>query len=191
MDGRTKLAMGGATTLVASIAVVCAVAVTNAAALADTAGAPLSRSSVHLPAASPPTPVITAQPVARTTTDPETVPVVDPTVITPVVPPAPAVPPPAPPAPVADQGESQVADAAVDSGRRNEALEWARNRAWSEADIQQWAAQLQARIDQRAERADRTPSQLPANAGSPSERDRWSHEGSKRDQSRIPPQWRD
>ena len=43
MDSRTRFAIGGVSTVVASVAVVCAVALTNSVALADTAGAPVGR----------------------------------------------------------------------------------------------------------------------------------------------------
>ncbi|KRA23864.1 hypothetical protein ASD65_05080 [Microbacterium sp. Root61] len=192
MDGRTKLAIGGVATLAMSVAVVCAVAVSNAAALSDTAGAPLARATVQLPPAASPTASSTPQSTAHGTTAPETVPAAEPAVIPPVAPALPAAPaaPPAPaPAPVADADESKIAADAVASGRWADALEWARNHGWSEAKAQAWAAWLKAQIDDKSGYDRHQP---PANAGSPSDDDQWSSVGSKKDQSRdVPPRWRD
>lgn len=74
-----RLAIGGGATFAASVAVVCMVAMSSAAALADSAGAPIGARPVVVPAA---TPSASATPVPRTApsappaavpTEPETV----------------------------------------------------------------------------------------------------------------------
>ena len=50
VEGRTRLALGGMATVAASVAVVCAVAMTTTVALADSAGSPAGARSVIVPA---------------------------------------------------------------------------------------------------------------------------------------------
>ena len=53
VESRTRLAIGGMATVAASVAVVCAVAMTNSVALADAAGAPVGADPVVVPLRAP------------------------------------------------------------------------------------------------------------------------------------------
>lgn len=65
MDGRTRLVVGGVSAVSASVAVVCAVAMTTTWALADSAGSSLGAARVLVPAVVPPTPVTGADSTER------------------------------------------------------------------------------------------------------------------------------
>src|SRR6478735_2426084 len=69
LDSRTRFAIGGVSTVVASVAVVCAVALTNSVALVDSAGAPAGAQPVVVP-----TPSGTIQTDSPTPSAPPTVP---------------------------------------------------------------------------------------------------------------------
>ncbi|KAA9110133.1 hypothetical protein [Microbacterium rhizomatis] len=199
MGARMRLAVGGVATVAASIAVVCAVAVTNSAALADSAGTRVALARIDVPAPAPsamPSPAATT--AAPATPDPST-----------TAPSAETVPAPAPEdvAPSASSGSGTVStDASVPaaptvvetpeqdflagaaaSGGWDRLVQWARTRGWSDADIARWVARNH---DQMTEfearwRASQTPA---PGAGSPSDSgSSWSRDGSKKDQSPSSP----
>jgi hypothetical protein len=198
VDSRTRLAIGGMTTVAASIAVVCAVAMTTSAALADTAGAMVNARPVVVPSssASPtPVPTLTAAPVTPAPTAPETVPAPEPEDV--------AAPPTSPLSagePSAEIEDALVAEVAA-SGSWDAVHAWAEKHGWTDARTQAWIARLDAKVTEgRADKdADKLVSPdsltgnridplLPADADETSERDRsGSSFGSKREQSRVPP----
>jgi len=193
-----RLAVGGAATVAASVAVVCAVALSNAAALADTAGRPLAFERVEVPlATSSPTPAAsplvvptpTPQPPSASES-PETVPAPEPLEVAPATP-APRAAEPSAPAPESavtpDQSGRQAAASAAAWERL---LRWAHSKGWSDADVAEWIADNKDRLsDWKALwQATQTPA---GHAGSPSVADRWSRDGSKKDQSPSSPNGRD
>lgn len=202
MDSRTRLAIGGMTTVVASIAVVCAVAMTTSTALADTAGATVNARPVVVPSssgASPtPVPTLTAVPVtpaAPAPTAPETVPAPEPEDV--------AAPPTSPSSsgePSAEIEDALAAEVAA-SGSWDAVHAWAEMRGWTAERTQAWIARLDAKVAEgRADEdagklvspdsltGNRIDPVLPADADETSERDRsGSSFGSKREQSRVPP----
>jgi hypothetical protein len=203
VEGRTRLALGGVATVAASIAVVCAVAMTTSVALADSAGAPAGAESVivRAPAASAaasPSPVASPPPApSQTPTDqPETVPAPEPEDIS------------SPPIVQTQTGEPSVAteDQLVtdvqESGSWDAAYAWAEQRGWSSARTDAWITRLESKAAEKVRKntgsdqlasndsgaGNRTDSRLPAHAGTPSGRDHsGSTSGSKREQSRVPP----
>lgn len=136
MDSRTRLAVGGAGTLAASVVVVSAVIAANALALADVPGHPVSAPRITL---APP-----QQPTASSSTaavEPEQSQALDPTpevgaeaVIVAV--PAPAV------VPEASLGVAEVVEQARFSGSWESVREWAQARGWSAERIEAWLAKL-------------------------------------------------
>jgi hypothetical protein len=192
VDGRARLAAGGIAAVAVSVAVVSGVALSNSAALADTAGAPVGLQAVVVPSSSV-TPAPVPAPTGATAPDAaQVVPAPDPQTVVEQAPapapveteqaaPAPA-PAPQPAAPAASPQEQQaIADDACASGRWDRAEGWARSHGWSSKDTEAWIAQLK----------ERRAAQTPASAGSPSGGDSWSHDGSKRDRSHDSPDRRD
>ena len=187
VDGRARLATGGVAAIAVSVAVVWGVAMSNAAALSDTAGSRLALDGVVVPApASVPASTATATPDAALVVpapDPQTVvePEQDAAPAEPIAQPAPApAPQPAAPDPSAEE-QRAVADEARASGRWDYAAEWAKAHGWSPEDIDSW------RQREEAERAPRAPAQ----AGSESDRDHWWRDGSKNERSHDSPDRRD
>lgn len=138
MDARTGLVIGGMTAVAASVAVVCAVAMTNTAALKDSPATTVAASRILVPAASSPSATPTPTPEvptpAVTPTQAEVVEAPDPTEVEPSVPSA-AAPPQtstvaAPPAPDAGKTPADV-DAAIEAARATGT--WDSLRAWAAA----------------------------------------------------------
>jgi hypothetical protein len=207
LDSRTRFAIGGVSTVVASVAVVCAVALTNSVALIDTAGAPLKVGPIVVPsplasagtAASPPT---AAAPRVAT--------------VAPAVPAAPGVAE-AGPAPASERmsGTATVvsdppaayvipatADAALEQSRASGSWapvrEWARSAGWSQGRIDAWIKRLEKAAGKTAatdESAGKLASVGPSRLALPTEKDSRpsakAHAGSKKDQSRDSPGRRD
>lgn len=198
MDGRARLAVGGAATVFVSVAVVCAVAVTNASALADTAGTPVAFTQIDVPLATPPptTPAPTATPApaisSPTTTvadpepSPETVPAPEPEEVAPPAPvQAPTAPAPVASAPAPEQGVKSSA-----SRGWERLIRWARSNGWTDAEIGRWFARNHGSISDW--KAFWQSSETPARgAGTPSVSDQWSRDGLKKDQSPSTPSERD
>lgn len=207
MYARMRLAIGGAATVAASVAVVCAVALTNSAALADSAGrvvplaridVPLARADVPLarigvPAATPsvpPAPLALPSPRASLTPATETLPAPAPQdvapetrTVSPVA--APGDPHPEPSSAAVDPNEQDFLAGAAAAGEWDRALEWAHSRGWSDADIARWVARNPELIAEL--KAHPHAAQTPARgAGTPTVGD-VSPDGSKRDQSPSSP----
>ena len=203
MEGRTRLALGGMATVAASVAVVCAVAMTTSVALADSAGSPAGAESVVVPAsaasaAASATPEASTAPVTpQAPADrPETVPAPEPEDV--ASPPIVQTQVGEPSAETEDQFVTEVQE----SGSSDAAYAWAEQRGWSSARIDAWIARLESKAAEKVRKnADsdrltssdsgagkRTDPRLPADAGTPSGRDlSGSTSGSKREQSRVPP----
>lgn len=177
MEERTSLIVGGVATLVASAVVICAVALSNTAALAESPGettgvgisiVPLATTAdavtdqvIELvdgasgaandeaPAAPDAGSVPTPEPVAPPVESPST-PVAPPVVVKP----APeVVPAPAPldvaPAPTAQEALDAIIDAAEADITGDSVRRWAASQGWPEAKIESWIA----RLDERRESA--------------------------------------
>ena len=203
MEGRTRLALGGMATVAASVAVVCAVAMTTSVALADSAGSPAGAESVVVPAsaasaAASATPEASTAPVTpqAPADQPETVPAPEPEDV--ASPPIVQTQVGEPSAETEDQFVTEVQE----SGSSDAAYAWAEQRGWSSARIDAWIARLESKAAEKVRKnADsdrltssdsgagkRTDPRLPADAGTPSGRDlSGSTSGSKREQSRVPP----
>ena len=54
MEGRTRLAIGGMSTVAASVAVICAVALTNSMSLSDSEGSTVQASRIVVPSSGAP-----------------------------------------------------------------------------------------------------------------------------------------
>lgn len=203
MEGRTRLALGGMATFAASVAVVCAVAMTTSVALADSAGTPAGAESVIVPASAPsaatsatPEPSTQAAAPQTPSDQPETVPAPEPEEV-------------ASPQIVQTQTgepsaatEDQFVTEVQESGSWQAAYAWAEERGWSTARVDALIARLESKVAEEVRnntgsdqltsndsgagnRADPRP---PAHAGTPSGRDlSGSTSGSKREQSRVPP----
>lgn len=183
-----RLAVGGAATIFVSVAVVCAVAVSNAAALADTSGARISFAQIDVPLSTPrPTPSATstatvATPAATVTADPvaspETVPAPEPEEVAPAtVATVPAADAPAVPAPGPVEAPSE--ESSTSSMATNRAWErlirWAHSNGWSDAEIARWIADHRSSSEWKALwQAIQTPAR---GAGTPSVSDLWSDDG--------------
>lgn len=147
VDSRTRLAIGGITTVVASVAVVCAVAITTSVALADAPGASIGAARVVVPstgsaasagaeaaaAPAPETAVPDPSPVAEVVPAPDPV-IVDLPVDGPVTPPL------APASPASAEAAIAAADA---SGSWAAVRAWAAGQGWSTARIDAWISQLE------------------------------------------------
>jgi hypothetical protein len=156
VDSRTRLAIGGVTTVAASIAVVCAVAMTTSAALVDSAGASIGARPVVVPtSAASPTPIArpstvpaTPPPAALVPAQPETVPAPEPEDI--------AEPSAAQTAVIEPSAETeqQLTAAVAASGSWDAVYAWADRHGWSQARTEAWIARLDAKIaDGRADEA--------------------------------------
>lgn len=215
VEGRTRLALGGMATATASIAVVCAVAMTTSGALVDAAGVTVDARAVVVPIASGSASASvapTASPAPRATpatgiVAPETVPapepedVAAPPVTSPVQAPeaAPAEPAPSDAQPSGAQ-EAQLVAEVEDSGSWDVVYVWARERGWSseraDALIERLASRVTGREkDDTAEltvkdttSGNRTVPPLPPEADGTSGRDLSDPSSeTKREQSRVPP----
>jgi hypothetical protein len=204
VESRTRLTLGGMATVAASVAVVCAVAMTTSAALADspgaTVGAPVrvpastatAAASSDVPASEvgTPAPESTAAPQTPVT-EPETVPAPEPedvavTIQTPD------------PGEVSAATEDRFVEAAEVTGAWDEAYAWAEERGWPQARIDAWIARLDSKLTEKrandagsfrlVEVSDADSRIEPAKAEKASGRDRsGSTSGSKREQSQVPP----
>jgi hypothetical protein len=189
-------------TVAASVAVVCAVAMTTSVALADSAGAPAGARSVIVPSAAAtasaeptPSPSVAAPVAQAPVQEPETVPAPEPEdVASPLDAQTSAGEPSA-------ASEEQLVEEIEQSGSLDAAYEWAQQHGWQRARIEAWIARLEAKVAEKRSKDDRagqsssddsagkrTDPRLPAEAGTPSGRDlSGSSSGSKREQSRVPP----
>ncbi len=215
MESRTRFAIGGMSTVVASVAVVCAVALTNSVALAESAGVPVGATPLVLPS-----PLAAARTAAPTDT-PE-VPAVSATATpspSPLVPAArgpETVPAPAPivvssPAPQVETSAESALAAAESSGSWAPVREWAQDLGWSQSRIDAWIQKLEDKQAAAAERTSQnnqdqkastgqagrlTASDLSSKASANAEKDAERQSvnsgfGSKKDQSRESPARRD
>lgn len=164
VEGRTRLALGGMATATASIAVVCAVAMTTSAALVDAAGVTVDARAVVVPTVSgsaAATAAPTAAPAPRITPPagsaaPEIVPapapedVAAPPVTSPVrtVETAPAEPSPSDAQPSGAQ-EAQLVAEVEDSGSWDVVYAWARERGWSSERAEALVERLESRVTGR------------------------------------------
>jgi hypothetical protein len=140
VESRTRYAIGGVSTVVASVAVVCAVALTNSVAMADAAGAPIAAAPIIVPTSS------AAHRAVTTTTDVDVKPVA-PATETPVAEAVPA------PAPIVVTGnatahtsqptaERAVAEAEA-AGSWQPVRDWAARNRWSQERIDAWILRLE------------------------------------------------
>lgn len=203
VEGRTRLAIGGVATFAASVAVVCAVAMTTSVALADSAGAPAGARSVIVPAAAAmpsvvPTPTTSAlRPAARTYADlPETVPAPAPEDVASPVGAHPSVGEPS------AASEDQLIAQIEQSGSLDAAYAWAQQQGWQPARVDAWITRREADVAEKGAKdapeshlgsdestaGNRIASPPPAETGTTSGRDlSGSSSGTKREQSRVPP----
>lgn len=151
MNGRTGLVVGGVCAVTASVAVVCAVAFSHSAALADSAGSALSSPRVLVPAATAPA-VADAEgslshevPVSREQ-GPQLVDVPAPVVVDV---------PPTVPADAPDESivREESLESAASAGAWDTVRERARARGWSDERIEEWIAGAQGRSGDQAEPA--------------------------------------
>jgi hypothetical protein len=155
VESRTRYAIGGVSTVIASVAVVCAVALTNSVALADSAGVPVRSSGVVVPtptasgtvAAAPSAVAIATPPAAPEASAAETVPAPDPIAVA-----AQTLP---------TEDSQSTAEAAVvegeASGDWNAVRQWANRNGWDQGRIDAWVERLEQK---RAAAVDR-PSNAP------------------------------
>ena len=152
MESRTRFAIGGVSTVVASVAVVCAVALTNSVALADAAGAPIAAAPIVVPSSPAVAPTVQTQ--LQQTQARQIASAIE----TPV---AEAVPAPAPLV-VAYHVTTQVSRATADkavaeaeaSGSWQPVREWASHNRWSQERIDAWIVRLEAKRQAAQARAD-------------------------------------
>lgn len=219
MDARMGLVVGGMATVAASVAVVCAVALTNSVALADSPGSTVASARVLVPASASPSPERVV-PVAEVTAQPEVVeapaPIVvddtsagDDTVAATPTPPSPAA-----PVPVTPPNANAAVEASKKAGTWDAVIAWARAQGWSQERIDEWVAHLEEERGAAASGGDRPGDEQqppprppdagivapepaperPANAGSTADRTESSdspHGGAKKDRSRDSPDKRD
>lgn len=145
VESRTRFVIGGMSTVAASVAVICAVALTNSIALSEAAGSAIDAAPVVVPSSN----------IAETTETPAASPADADAPVTPVaevVPaPAPEVVSPRKGAPVAEQSagaahgpsEDEVIADAEASGSWDSAREWAAGLGWSQERIDAWIARLE------------------------------------------------
>jgi hypothetical protein len=141
VDGRVGLVMGGVSTVAASVAVICAVAISNSASLADSAGASVSAAGVVVPASPFSTPT-----ASESAPGPETLPAPSPSVVDPPQAMPAVSDSEAPVSPVAPAG----AQHAVAAGRWDEVRSWASAHGWSAERIDAWVQGLQAEAERRS-----------------------------------------
>jgi len=155
MEARTRLAIGGVTTVAASVAVVCAVAITNNVALSETAGSPVEAVRVVVPSSgiiaaaeydTTPAPALSDAPPSRTPSPQppppaEIVPAPAPEVI------APSRHEPAGESPRGGQAEpdekAAVAEARA-TGSWESVRDWAARLGWSADRIDAWVMKLES-----------------------------------------------
>ncbi|WP_019181210.1 hypothetical protein [Microbacterium yannicii] len=149
VDARARLAMGGVTTVAASAAVICLVAFTNSAVLADSEGSTVAAPRVVVPSTGSAAPAAEALPEGTTTmVVPETVqaphPVVvaEPRVNEPQTP-VPAVPSDDASGPGFSAEPDEAVAAAAASGRWDEVRAWALAHGWSPGRTDAWISRLQ------------------------------------------------
>jgi hypothetical protein len=151
VESRTRFAIGGVSTVVASVAVVCAVALTNSVALADAAGAPVGAAPIVVPTSSASARAVT--PTAQA--EPKPFASVTETSVAEAVPaPAPIV--------VADHVAAQVSQStavqaiadAEASGSWQPVRDWAARNHWSQERIDAWVLRLEEKHAKAQERAD-------------------------------------
>lgn len=209
VESRTRYAIGGMSTVIASVAVVCAVALTNSVALADSVGVPVNATPVVVPS---PTTHGRSVAVAQSGDAPAAA-------IAPAGPQLPAtetVPAPAPivvtyPAPSADVLQTTAVAAiaeAESSGTWEPVREWATRNSWSQARIDAWVQRLEekrtaaldglsnAPKEDAAQELQGAPASESSKTSARADRstERQSAEpgfGSKKDQSRDSPDRRD
>ncbi|GAA5028966.1 hypothetical protein GCM10025738_07540 [Microbacterium fluvii] len=210
MDSRARLAFGGAATVAASVAVVCAVALSNGAALADSSGVTLTGARVVVPSASTaaapaPSPSASASaeaPQIDHVDAPETVPAPEPVVVAPVAQtqtsPATSSTSTSSKSSTSSSSRSEKSrdESAGERGASDAVREWAQNQGWSQKRTAAWLEKVQAtmggddaRVGDRADRA-RQSSSDPTEESSASDR-RSSHDGWRKGQSHDSPSDRD
>lgn len=156
MDARARLVIGGMTTVAASVAVVCTVALTNSVALAESPGSSIASARVLVPAASPaadsasPDPVV-AESAPQAAAQPEVVEAPAPIVVegtesvgaddSAAVADPPA--PPAPPAPETPASADAAVEASVKAGTWDAVRSWALAHGWSQERIAEWITRLE------------------------------------------------
>ena len=202
-ESRTRLSLGGMATVAASVAVVCAVAMTTSAALADAPGRSAG-ASVRVPAAattsspaasevSVPAPAqsAAADPLPQAPVDePQTVPAPEPEDVAVSAQTSGAA------VPSTTTIEQRLVDEAAASGKWDDAYAWAQEHGWTAARTEAWIARLETKLaDKRTQDAD--SSRMPkhpdtrtdsAETGTSSGRDHsGSTSGSKRERSQVPP----
>jgi hypothetical protein len=203
VESRTRLTLGGMATVAASVAVVCAVAMTTSAALADSPGTPAGAPVLVPAAAATTSPAVSegsapapaesaaASPVPPAPVDePQTVPAPEPEdVAASAQAPSAAGQPPA-------TTEQRLVDQAAASGTWDDAYAWAQERGWSEARTEAWIARLDAKLAEQGTRdagSTRMPKHLDtltdsAQTVTSSGRDHSGPtSGSKRERSQVPP----
>jgi hypothetical protein len=203
VDSRTWFAVGGVSTVAASVAVVCLVALTNAAALADSAGAPVSVGPVVVPAPSATAghplahPTVSPTPRSQTPTADPTSPAADggtdaATTATRGVPGAMVAAAPAHVIPASAEAALVESRAA---GTWDAIREWARSVGWSEGRISAWVVRLEQEKAQTdpgpGEPASVAPAKRTTSTHKNSGRSAGADLGSKKDQSRDSPVRRD
>lgn len=174
VESRTRLAIGGITAVAVSVAVICAVALTNSVALSDAEGSSIDADGVVVPSSgiaasgdTPATPglvevdeprtdeVDVDRPDTETGAEAEVVPAPAPEIVASA---APRTPPPGElPASgvVAPSDDVAIAEAEA-SGSWSSLREWAARRGWSTERIDEWIEKLEkARAAQAGDRHDR------------------------------------
>ena len=140
MESRTRYAIGGMSTVIASVAVVCAVALTNSVALAESRGVPVLSSGIVVPtpasprnvAVAPSTVTAAAAPVAEVSVA-ETVPAPDPIAV-------------AEQALPNTEPQSSAAAALIEgeaSGDWGSVRRWADRNGWDQGRIDAWVQRLE------------------------------------------------
>jgi hypothetical protein len=203
LDSRTWFAVGGVSTVAASVAVVCLVALTNAAALADSAGAPVSVGPVVVPTPSggagqhlahptaspsaPYTPTATAEPLPPVQSRVDAVTDATRAGSGTTVASAPAHVIPA-------TAEAALAESRA-AGTWDAVREWATSVGWSQGRIDAWVTRLENEVAQTDPGAREPASVAPSLGTAPAHknfgRSAGADVGSKKDQSRDSPVRRD
>jgi hypothetical protein len=148
VESRTRFAIGGMSTVVASVAVICAVALTNTVALSDSAGVPVKATPVVVPSPS------ASADVARVPAS-----VAPRTSAALVVPDAEAVPAPAPiavtttaPSATSEPTSAAAVAEAEESGSWEPVRAWANGNGWSQNRIDAWIQRLEEKRPAAADR---------------------------------------
>jgi len=163
VEARARLALGGVTTVAASVAVICAVAFTNSAVLADAEGSTVASPRVIVPSASTATSAAqdTRAQVAAVVV-PETVQAPDPVVVPQTGTTKQTPQTPAPRATSADPASSassaqpdEAVTAAAAAGNWDDVREWARAHGWSPARTDAWISHLLKDAEKPLQAADK------------------------------------